>query len=252
MNSQITKTFPFHIIFSFTLLILVFAIRPAYACQADVLPVCVEYSKSDLVFSGTLTKSFDDESSLANPRIINTFTVNKIFKGKTTKTVQVKFLGGECGFPFEVGKEYLVYAKLPKEGSIFNTDFSSNVDLIEKSAQAIKEINILRKSKSAFLIYVNIHGLDSNDLNKINLKLRDGNGDIPFKYYRDIGYIYKLTKNKKLKVILEIPSELNAWISSIGTGILNTESIPKTQKIEYEVKYSPDSCDIKSIWVEKD
>jgi hypothetical protein len=76
-----------------------------------------EFTKSDAVFSGKVVRIYEttrkelEIGERVSQRAV-VFSVNRTWKGvdETHVVVYTGFGGGDCGYPFEVGKEYLVYA----------------------------------------------------------------------------------------------------------------------------------------------
>jgi len=87
--------------------------QPAYACSC-VMRVTLEeeMERSDAVFSGEVTKI---ESSGYGYDV--TFQVNEALKGvdESTVTIHTGQGGGDCGFEFKEGEEYMVYASMGEE-----------------------------------------------------------------------------------------------------------------------------------------
>jgi hypothetical protein len=63
--------------------------------------------ESALVFSGDVVKL---EQVRGKPEVIVTFSVDEIWKGGTSPTIQVKDSMGSCGNRFLIGMRYIVYA----------------------------------------------------------------------------------------------------------------------------------------------
>ena len=68
------------------------------------------------------------------PTILVTFSVSRTYRGLARATVQVETgLGaGDCGFPFEIGKQYLVFANKRESGRL-ETGICSGTALLEES-----------------------------------------------------------------------------------------------------------------------
>jgi hypothetical protein len=62
------------------------------------------------------------------------FDVSRSYRGAQTKNIRIKtgVGGGDCGFDFEVGKQYLVYAFADESGDLF-TGICSETALLEES-----------------------------------------------------------------------------------------------------------------------
>ncbi|WP_446388016.1 hypothetical protein [Coleofasciculus sp. B1-GNL1-01] len=83
-------------------------IRPTYACSC-VRPPDSEQALADatVVFSGQVTNI-----QRVNGRLSVTFGVDEQWKGKPAQrlVIQTAATTAMCGYPFEVGQTYLVYA----------------------------------------------------------------------------------------------------------------------------------------------
>lgn len=104
-----------------TVLFTWFVFGSAYACicqlpdsgKSEELLISEEFNESISVFEGKVKSIFDfytDDRSKSERRV--TFTVSTAWKGVNSKEVVILtgFGGGDCGYKFEVGKDYLVYA----------------------------------------------------------------------------------------------------------------------------------------------
>jgi hypothetical protein len=69
-----------------------------------------EANKADIIFSGTVT-SIHENCNSAIPVCVSV-TVNKCWKGNIENEINIYtgFGGGDCGFNFDVNKEYLIFA----------------------------------------------------------------------------------------------------------------------------------------------
>lgn len=80
----------------------------AHACSCMSAPIEKEFSRSEAVFAGEAV-SFEGAGS--EDRMV-TFRVAKTWKGPDRETLQVRTTasGASCGYRFEEGREYVVYA----------------------------------------------------------------------------------------------------------------------------------------------
>lgn len=85
--------------------------QPVYACSC-IIPgtPAEEMEKSDAVFSGEVIK-IDDSSSYGYDVTLQVLETWKGTEGSLIK-VHTGIGGGDCGFGFKEGEEYLVYASL--------------------------------------------------------------------------------------------------------------------------------------------
>lgn len=104
--------------FAAFILAFIYAI-PTWACTcvnlADIpldKQIKEAVANSARVFNGKVTKVVMPEDDAAYAQVTVYFTVQKTWKGKARKTLLLKTGrgGGDCGYRFEVGKTYLVYA----------------------------------------------------------------------------------------------------------------------------------------------
>lgn len=88
---------------------------PAFACSCTEPPPPAEaFEKADAVFSGKVVeikKEISNQMSSAQ-RIPVKFDVQKVWKGPAEKTITIStaLSSASCGYEFEYGKTYLVYA----------------------------------------------------------------------------------------------------------------------------------------------
>jgi hypothetical protein len=86
---------------------------PAYACDVEDPPspdIAVEQATA--VFSGEVQELIETERADGETAHAVTFDVSRVWKGVRSETVSVETEASEaiCGYPFEVGEQYLVYA----------------------------------------------------------------------------------------------------------------------------------------------
>lgn len=106
-----------------TVLVLVAASwQPTFACSCIMPPPPLDaLASSDAVFSGRVTGQFDANLgpmvSSADP-VRYTFEVKQVWKGAANPSIVVSSArdGASCGYTFEQGREYLVYANTLEGG----------------------------------------------------------------------------------------------------------------------------------------
>lgn len=123
------------------LLVLLFSSQPAAACSCVFAPeqdhACVAFPHADAVFSGrvaSVSKRNDAEIWGGNYRVFR-FEVLEGFSGVEGTTVEVAtgMGGGDCGFGFEDGKSYLIYARRLENGTL-STSICSRTRSLERAA----------------------------------------------------------------------------------------------------------------------
>jgi hypothetical protein len=92
----------------------------AYACSCAILPGTQKeraeqaLSDSEAVFSGEVSAIEKQEAATSRHPGTATVTlrVSEVWKGQEQRTLEVSMpsQGSACGYPFEEGREYLVYA----------------------------------------------------------------------------------------------------------------------------------------------
>jgi hypothetical protein len=76
-----------------------------------------------------------------SPFMLVSFDISRSYSGQQSKTLQVRtgLGGGDCGYPFEVGKQYLVYA-FKNESGEFSTGICSPTGPLEDSKAVIASL----------------------------------------------------------------------------------------------------------------
>jgi hypothetical protein len=123
------------------LLALLSSSQPAAGCSCVYIPdqdhACVAFPHTDAVFSGrvaSVSKRNEAEVWGGSYRVFR-FEVLEGFSGVEGTTVDVAtgMGGGDCGFGFEAGKSYLVYARRLENGT-FSTSICSRTRSLERAA----------------------------------------------------------------------------------------------------------------------
>lgn len=140
----------FLVIISF--LFLIFSAEKTYACSCVYLPnipletqVTDFYKGSSAVFSAKVI----EVNQLPNVYNVSVkLKVSKSWKGVNSKEIILTTGrgGGDCGYRFEVGEKYLIYA-YAGENNILGTGICSRTALVEGNKD-IKILNKLKKKKS--------------------------------------------------------------------------------------------------------
>jgi hypothetical protein len=135
------------------ILIFTFPFTKTFACSCietnESLSKKVEkaFIQADLIISGTVigTKKFNNGKYMfsGNP-IIYEFEITKTIKGKVKKEI-IEIASAEsdasCGYSFEMGKSYLVYARKSNEfSSKTKNEFDYTTSLCDRN-QKIRKVN---------------------------------------------------------------------------------------------------------------
>ncbi|MBM7702415.1 hypothetical protein [Metabacillus iocasae] len=102
----------------FLLSFFTFSPSKSYACSCvPTVPVKEELEQSDAVFSGKVIRKEHTKQNLYNDGFAMevyavTFEVNRVWKGASNSHILVYtgMGGGDCGYSFKEGTDYLVYA----------------------------------------------------------------------------------------------------------------------------------------------
>jgi hypothetical protein len=117
-----------------------------YACScAEPPPPKTAAEKAAAVFTGIVTgRELLSRHEPFGPRRRYRFTVTDVLKGEVRRTVDVYtgLGGGDCGYSFELGQEYLVYAYATRTG--LSTNICSRTRIINTPSQVQEEIDELK------------------------------------------------------------------------------------------------------------
>jgi hypothetical protein len=110
--------------------------------EGTVQRVELKWVLMDAKVGGFVPADFDEDE----PRLYVTFDVSHFYKGVERKDVLLTtgVGGGDCGFDFEIGKKYLIYALADASGHL-STDICSGTGLLEESQS---DLSYLRGEKA--------------------------------------------------------------------------------------------------------
>jgi hypothetical protein len=119
---------------------------------------CQEYWNTDVVFTGTPTKSarvnLSEEDHKYEKRLIR-FSVTETFRGDQASEVEViTGLGGsDCGYDFRLGEVYLVYARRGEKDQRLDTGICSRTRLLAQANEDLAYIRGLSVAESSAMIF---------------------------------------------------------------------------------------------------
>jgi hypothetical protein len=128
-------------------------------------PPCQSFWNTDVVFSGRVTEIgtapdrpvFKDDGKLiaAFPMRAVRFAVDESFRGTVEKSLEVEtgMGGGDCGFQFESGQNYLVYAYRNKETGKLGTGICTRTQVLSKAAEDLEYFRGLKEAKAGGTVY---------------------------------------------------------------------------------------------------
>jgi hypothetical protein len=135
----------------------------AFADKADACscissgPPCQGYFQVEAVFAGTVQTISPVEGTPDSPnrgRVV-VFAIERAFRGVqgTTAEITTGMGGGDCGYPFEVGERYLVYAYREKEASRLGTGICTRTRPIADAAEDLRYIEGLPAAGTGARVY---------------------------------------------------------------------------------------------------
>ena len=122
LHNSLTRTHSLLKFFIFTTILLLFTVESAQACSCKhSKTIKEEIDRSTLVFKGTPVSAdtigvrmrWNKNDTVNYIQIRFKFVVEKYYKGgyKSDTVNVITGLGnGDCGFPFKIGEDYLIYA----------------------------------------------------------------------------------------------------------------------------------------------
>ena len=133
------------------------------ACSCIVpRPVCNSYWSTKAVFLGQVISIRDEpqQAPSAWQRVAVDFQVREAFRGVTEERITIRTGrgGGDCGYGFEVGGTYLVFA----DGTPLTTGICSGTAPLEKAQAALDYIHGIAGSPAGGSLYGQV--LSGNDL----------------------------------------------------------------------------------------
>lgn len=140
-------------------LILLLANSDAGACSCEGRrPPCEAYGAADAVFVGTVIGLSENNSNLLVTAPVGyKFSIEQAYSGVSGTTVEV-FSGtgfGDCGFNFQDGARYLVYARRNK--GKFTTSICTRTKLFERASEDLAFLGTLTSVAPGVTLYGEIH-----------------------------------------------------------------------------------------------
>jgi hypothetical protein len=142
-------------------LVLLLAGSDANACSCDGRrPTCEAYGAADAVFVGTVigvAENKPNQSALDVAFLGYKFSVEQAYSGVTGTQVEVFTTPsfGACGFPFQVGGHYLVYARRDKNK--LTTSICTRTKPFERASEDLAFLGTLTSVASGVTLYGEIH-----------------------------------------------------------------------------------------------
>jgi hypothetical protein len=112
--------------------------------------VACEFLNSDAVFVGTVISFQTASPPGASPGWQYDLTVQRLFRGPHTRTIQVFTENSSGRFPLDVGKRYLIFAYYTDEW-VLEIDNCGNSSLLSTAGPALRELRKLQIPKDAVI-----------------------------------------------------------------------------------------------------
>ncbi|HEY6247375.1 MAG TPA: carboxypeptidase regulatory-like domain-containing protein [Pyrinomonadaceae bacterium] len=139
-----------------------------YACQcAGSGPPCQAAWQADAVFIATVVASREEKRVRDNDfhsRAVR-LAVSESFRGLTSTDVEVYtgWGGGDCGFEFHLGEQYLVYAYMEKDDNRLVTSICSRTRPLAEASEDLSYLRNLPQTPSGSAISGEVHRYDRQD-----------------------------------------------------------------------------------------
>jgi hypothetical protein len=217
----------------------------ACSCAGTAMP-CEEYWKASAVFLGTVSYSTKATSNLGDfdvgQRVLR-FNVDKAFRGVDSREVEVitGSGGGDCGYGFQLGGQYLVYA-YRSDANILSTSICSRTRPASEAAEDLAYFRELSKADPGGTVF----------------------GEVKLRHRRET-YENAPTPVKGVKILLDGPDKHyetttddkgNYKVSGVTPGSYRVKvELPEGTSIhnsEQQVKVASRGCAQVVFWVEPD
>jgi 5-hydroxyisourate hydrolase-like protein (transthyretin family) len=130
----------------------------ACVCRFGGEPVCQEYSRTDIVFAGTVAGSAKitvNEGDYKYEQRLVRFEIAEMFRGEQMAKAEIitGWGGGDCGYNFTNGESYLVYAHINKENKRLYTSVCTRTRPTSQAAEDLAYIRNLPYMDAAAVIF---------------------------------------------------------------------------------------------------
>ena len=150
------KSLRFFLLIAFSISVLTIVATETFACSCrQKSSVCNAFGDANAVFIGKVIEGnsverMSDMLKAGTKDLTFTFKVSRSFVGaKADQTIQIHtgFGFGDCGFPFEKGEEYIVYAYQRGDSKVLSTGICTRTTHISRAQDDIDGLDELYKSK---------------------------------------------------------------------------------------------------------
>src|SRR5262249_2480379 len=143
----------------------------ACECQEGGVSMCQEYWRTDVVFLGTVVgnaKIAISESNYKYDQRLVRFEVVETFRGEQMAKAEIVtgLGGGDCGYRFNDGETYLVYARRNKQDQRLYTSTCTRTRPLSRAAEDLEYIRKLPYTDAGAVIF--------GKINKHNYKAKEG------------------------------------------------------------------------------
>lgn len=149
------------ICYIFAALVMLVSLTPtAKACSCmESGPPCQAYWPASAVFTGQViqvtTFTSDQENLPGYQQKLVRFAVSQTFRGVSGMTVETITGngGGDCGYPFEVGQSYLVYAYSDQKNNKLHASICSRTRLLSEAGEDLEYLQNLTRGQGGGTIF---------------------------------------------------------------------------------------------------
>jgi hypothetical protein len=142
----------------------------ACSCREDPIPPCEEYWQAEAVFAGKAIKksTFYAEEDEGNSRykyqrVLVRFSVEQAFKGISGEEVEIVtgMGGGDCGYHFEDGERYVVYAiRDGRDKSRLYAGICNRIKLVAEAEEDFAYFRAIPEAGSGGLVFGKVKKVD--------------------------------------------------------------------------------------------
>lgn len=235
-------------VFSLVVLLCLGSSSETLGCKCDSTSNCSEYSEASGVYKGKLMRTEIDRRT-PSLKLTAYFDVYHVYKGRSEKTVELKFpTGVECERSFTVGEDYLIY-----KGSKEVQRICNRTGLLSQSKFDLEYLDRISSEDPLLTARGIIIGLSAEQISKIKLKVREQDREIEARMDKHGIFTFDPRKGQKYVVTIIFPF-LTEELTVNDGGLILTDLVKikagKNETIlEYNVMFEHTFCDFREIGV---
>lgn len=197
------------------------------ACSCIYSPLKKSYLGADLIFIGKFISDTLDYS--VDYGVLNNFETLKMYKGSSNDYIQIVsgYGGGDCGYRFMEGEEYLIYAY--EDDGVFSTSICTRTCHLDDSKVDLVYFKHLPEALSKTVMTGKVSYFVDNTINQYNLpsfknlRFTIKNDSISYNVNTDSNGVYYIENVLPGNYDVEIDKKLNLAIKKDFYGELKIE-----------------------------